>query len=52
MNAGPAWMQADWGNLIMVSWLVDAALVQEMQRIAGRGAERRARHQALIDERD
>ena len=29
MNAGPAWMQADWGNLIMVSWLVDAALVQD-----------------------
>jgi len=28
MNAGPAWMQADWGNLVMVSWLVDPALVQ------------------------
>jgi hypothetical protein len=30
----------------------DAAVVQEMQRIAGRGAERRARHQVLIDDRD
>lgn len=29
MSAGPAWMQADWGNLVMVSWLVDPALVQE-----------------------
>ncbi len=29
MNAGPAWMQADWGNLVMVSWLVDVALVQD-----------------------
>ena len=28
MSAGPAWMQADWGNLVMVSWLVDPALVQ------------------------
>ncbi len=23
------WMQADWGNLVMVSWLVDPALVQQ-----------------------
>ena len=29
MNAGPAWMQADWGNLVMVSWLVDASWVQD-----------------------
>ena len=29
MNAGPAWMQADWGNLVMVSWLVDPALVRD-----------------------
>ncbi len=29
MSEGPAWMQADWGNLVMVSWLVDPALVQE-----------------------
>lgn len=28
MSAGPAWMQADWGNLVMVSWLVDPALVE------------------------
>ena len=29
MSAGSAWMQADWGNLVMVSWLVDSALVQK-----------------------
>jgi uncharacterized protein YqjF (DUF2071 family) len=29
MSAGPAWMQADWGNLVMVSWLVDPAMLQE-----------------------
>ena len=28
MSDGPAWMQADWGNLVMVSWLVDPSLVQ------------------------
>ena len=27
MSDGPSWMQADWGNLVMVSWLVDPALV-------------------------
>ena len=29
MSDSPAWMQADWGNLVMVSWLVDSSLVQE-----------------------
>lgn len=29
MSEGPAWMRADWGNLVMVSWLVDPKLVQE-----------------------
>ena len=29
MSARAAWMQADWGNLVMVSWLVDPALVQD-----------------------
>ena len=28
MSDGPAWMQADWGNLVMVSWLVDPSMVQ------------------------
>ncbi|MBM4455834.1 MAG: DUF2071 domain-containing protein [Verrucomicrobia bacterium] len=28
MSVEPAWMQANWGNLAMVSWLVDPALVQ------------------------
>ena len=29
MSDGPSWMQADWGNLVMVSWLVDPSLVKE-----------------------